>query len=59
MGHKKDEILKIRCSKEIKRKFKVYVVGSGFSNYEECLRFLLEKAEEFKWQPSVKHAKAF
>ncbi len=58
MGHKND-VLKIRCSKETKRKFKVYVVGNGFSNYEECLRFLLEKAEELKWQPPFKHAKAF
>jgi len=45
------EVLRIRCSKETIREWKVYVAEAGFRTYEDALRFLLRKARELSLKP--------
>jgi len=48
MGNKrysrKTEIIRIRCSPETKRRFKIYAID--YRNWEEALVSLLDKAEQ-------------
>jgi hypothetical protein len=44
-------VLFIRCSDETFRKFRVYAAQNDFKNYEEVLKFLLQKAEELDLKP--------
>jgi hypothetical protein len=46
-----ESVLFIRCDRETFRKFRVFVVQNDFKNYEEALKFLLEKAEELNLKP--------
>jgi len=34
--------LRIRCSAEVRRKFREFVVQNDFENFEECLNWLLD-----------------
>jgi len=44
---KKEEILiRVRCSKETKRKFRMFVASNNFRNFEDALKFLLNQSEE-------------
>ena len=40
---KEDEV-RIRCDPDTKRAFKVFVASRGFKNFEEGLRWLLDRA---------------
>jgi len=40
---KKTRELRIRCSEETYREFKVFIAEMGFKNYEEGLKYLLKK----------------
>jgi len=44
----KNEVLRIRCTWSTKVKFKRF--AAEFRNYEEALKFLLAKAEEYGWR---------
>ena len=49
MLQKKSELIRIRCTPETKREFKLFVAEGDFKNAEEALRYLLELAKEHKW----------
>lgn len=51
---KKDSVLRIRCSKKTMTRFKVLVAALGFTNYEEALNWLLDRAE-----PEIHRARVF
>jgi len=43
-GEPKDEVLKIRCTRETKVRFKR--IAAEFQSYEECLRKMMDVYEE-------------
>jgi len=48
----KEHVLRIRCSsKELIKKFKLFVITRDFKDYESALEFLLKKAEELNLRP--------
>jgi len=45
---KKDVMLKIRCTKKLRQKFRTFVASKGFEKYDAALEKLLIMADELE-----------
>lgn len=42
----KEEVILIRCSRDVKKAFKLFIAKRGFRTYEDALVYLLQQAGE-------------